>query len=159
MAQPLPFPVPTADAALLRTRAEALAAFTAAGWRPYVTPIHLDAERRRLLNVDLTEPEVAFQVGGELLAVAHLETDRAGLVTLVEITAATAVPPERVAEAFLPAAGEPRVGGDAEARQWVWGPEAGGGVTLRGEPVRLWICAERAYGDRLWAVLSVVRRG
>jgi hypothetical protein len=25
--------------------------------------------------------------------------------------------------------------------------------------VRVWICAERAYGDRLWLVASLVRRG
>jgi hypothetical protein len=29
---------------------------------------------------------------------------------------------------------------------------------VQGEPVRLWICAERAYGDRLWLVASLVRR-
>ena len=27
-----------------------------------------------------------------------------------------------------------------------------------GERVRLWICAERAYGDRLWMIASLVRR-
>ncbi len=30
---------------------------------------------------------------------------------------------------------------------------------IAGEPVRLWLCAERAYGDRLWLVASLVRRG
>jgi hypothetical protein len=30
---------------------------------------------------------------------------------------------------------------------------------VRGVPVRLWVCAERAYGDRLWAIVTVVRRG
>jgi hypothetical protein len=30
---------------------------------------------------------------------------------------------------------------------------------VRGVPVRLWVCAEKAYGDRLWAVVTIVRRG
>jgi hypothetical protein len=30
---------------------------------------------------------------------------------------------------------------------------------VRGEPVRLWTCTESAYGDRLWAIATVVRRG
>jgi type IV secretory pathway TrbD component len=64
-----------------------------------------------------------------------------------------------VAKALLPgAAGEPRTGGDAAARQWIWGPESGSAAAVAGEPVRLWICAEQAYGDRLWAVATLVRR-
>jgi hypothetical protein len=27
-----------------------------------------------------------------------------------------------------------------------------------GEPVRLWLCAEQAYGDRLWLIATLVRR-
>jgi hypothetical protein len=155
----LPLPLPRAEAVLLRSRAEALAAFSRCGWRPYAIPITLDAERRRLLNIDLGEPDAALHGGEELVAVARVESDRSGLVTVVEITAAMPVEPERVAEALLPSAGEPRCGGSADAREWVWGPEGGGTGRVRGEPVRLWICTERAYGDRLWATLSVVRRG
>jgi len=155
----LPFPLPPLDAVLLRTRAEALAALVRAGWRRYATPITLDAERRRLLNIDLTEPEVACFAGEELLAVAHVEADRAGRVTLLELTAAAPVRAESVAAALIPGAPEPRLGGGREAREWVWGPETGSDAAVGGEPVRLWVCAERAYGDRLWAVASVVRRG
>jgi hypothetical protein len=156
----LPFGVPRLDAILLRPRADALAALRAAGWKPYATPITLDAERRRALNIDLTEPDVAWiEAGGELAAVAHVEADRAGLVTHLEITAAAPVPPEALAAALLPGAGEPRLGGGVDAREYVWGPEAGNGGEIGGEPVRLWAVAERAYGDRLWAIVTVVRRG
>jgi len=158
MSGALPFALPALDSVLLRSRAEALAALRQAGWRPWITPITLDAERRRLLNIDLTEPDVAFHAGEDLVAVAHVEADRDGRVTLLEVTAAAAVAPEAVAGALLQGAGEPRLGGGAEAREWVWGPEAGGAGEVQGEPVRLWICAERAYGDRLWAIVSVVRR-
>ena len=156
---PLPFALPPLDEVLLRGRADALAALARAGFGPYATPIHLDAERRRLLNVDLTEPDAGLSRGGELVAVAHVEADRAGQVTVVELTAAIAAAPEDVAAAWLGEAGEPQVSGDADARQWVWGPESGSAATVNGEPVRLWVCAERAYGDRLWAVASIVRRG
>jgi hypothetical protein len=155
----LPFALPTLDAVLLRSRTEALAALGQAGWRPWVTPITLDAERRRLLNVDLTEPDVAFHAGDELVAVAHVEVDLARKVTLLEITATAAVAPEAVADVLVPGAGAPRLSGGGEAREWVWGPEAAGAGEVQGEPVRLWVCAEKAYGDRLWAVASVVRRG
>jgi hypothetical protein len=155
----LPFALPPLDAVLLRPRAAALAAFASVGWRPYATPITLDAERRRLLNVDLTEPDVSWVDGEALAAVAHVEADRAGVVTHLELTAAVPVAPEALADVLLPGAGEPRVGGGADAREWVWGPEAGHRATVHGEPVRLWVCAERAYGDRLWAIASVVRRG
>jgi hypothetical protein len=155
----LPFRLPPLDAVLLRDRAEALAAFGQVGWRSYATPITLDAERRRLLNIDLTEPEVAFYVGEDLVAVAHVETDHSSRVTLLELTGSSPVRPEALAEALLDDPGEPRLGGNAEAREWIWGPEAGSGGAVRGEPVRLWICAEKAYGDRLWAIVSVVRRG
>ena len=144
---------------LLRRRGEALAALAAAGWRTWATPITLDAERRRLLNVDLTEPDVAWHAGRELAAVAHLEANRAGDVTHLEITGATPVRAAALAQALFAAPGEPRVGGGADAREWVWGPEAGSGGAVRGVPVRLWVCAERAYGDRLWAIATVVRRG
>ena len=157
--EPLPFALPRVEDVLLRTRSEALAAFAASGWRPYATPITLDAERRRVLNVDLSEPEVAWHADGDLAAVAHVEADRAGRVTLVEITAAAPVRPELVARALLGTAGPPRISGGAEAREWVWGPETGEEAAVAGEPVRLWVCAERAYGDRLWAIASVVRRG
>ena len=157
----LPFALPRADAVLLRPRAEALAALRAAGWRAWATPITLDAELRRKLNVDLTEPELAFHGDagdGVLVAVLHLETDRAGDVTHLEITAADPVAPEALAAVLLPGLPEPRVTGGAEAREWVWGPEAENGGRVGGEPVRLWACAERAYGDRLWAIATVVRR-
>jgi hypothetical protein len=156
----LALPLPPLGAILLRSRAEALAAFQRLGWRPWARPIDLDAERRRILNIDLTEPEVAWLgAEGEVAAAAHVETDRGGRVTLVEVTGAGPVEPGHVAAAFLGVSGKPIVSGAAEARQWVWGPEAGGAATIGGEPVRLWMCQERAYGERLWAVASVVRHG
>jgi len=92
-------------------------------------------------------------------AVAHLETDREGLVTHVEVVATDPAEPARVAAVLLGAdPGEPRTGGGAAAREWVWGPESGATAAVGGEPVRLWICAEQAYGDRLWLVATVVRR-
>ncbi|HEX7490020.1 MAG TPA: hypothetical protein VF341_14020 [Anaeromyxobacteraceae bacterium] len=154
----LPFALPPLDGVLLRSRADALSAFAQAGWPPFAIPISLDAERRRLFNIDLTEPDAAWLAKGELLAVAHVEVDRAGHVALVELTAAIPVSPEQLAAVWLAGAGEPRLAGGAEARQWVWGPESGSGAAVAGEPVRLWVCTERAYADRLWAVASVVRR-
>jgi hypothetical protein len=151
-------PLPPLDAVLGRSRAEALDAFARAGWRSWATPIGMDAERRRALNVDLTEPEVAWSAEGEVLAVAHVEADRAGRVTHLEVVAGEPADPARVAAALLGDAGEPRTGGDAEARTWVWGPESGLDLAVGGEPVRVWICAERAYADRLWLVASLVRR-
>lgn len=156
----LAVPLPPLETLLLRTRAEALAAFQGLGWRPWARPIGLDAERRRILNIDLTEPEVAyFGVQGDLAATAHVETDHGGQVTLVEVTGTGPVEPGHVAAAFLGVSGKPIVSGGAEARQWVWGPEAGGDARVGGEPVRLWVCQERAYGGRLWAVASIVRHG
>jgi hypothetical protein len=68
--------------------------------------------------------------------------------------------PLRIALALLESPpGPPRVGGGADAREWVWGPESGSRAAVAGEPVRLWMCAERAYGDRLWLVATLVRRG
>jgi hypothetical protein len=152
-------PLPTLAELLLRPRREALAAFSARGWRAWSDPVSLDAERRRLLNLDLSEPDLAFTVGDGVLAVARLETDLAGLVTLVELVAAEPARPTQVAALLLPGPpGEPRTGGDAAAREWVWGPESGSTATVGEEPVRLWICAEQAYGDRLWLTASVVRR-
>jgi hypothetical protein len=152
-------PLPSLDDLLLRPRREALAAFTARGWRAWSDPVALDAERRRLLNLDLSEPDLAFAAGDSVLAVARVETDLAGLVTLVELVAAEPARPAQVAAQLLRTApGEPRTGGDAAAREWVWGPESGSTATAGGEPVRLWICAEQAYGDRLWLAASVVRR-
>ncbi len=154
-----PVPLPPLDAVLLGTRREALDAFLRAGWRPWATPIRLDAERRRLLNLDLSEPDVAYQPDGDIRAVAHVEIDRAGAVTHLEIVGAESADPVAVALALGGAVGAPRVAGGGEAREWVWGPESGARLAIRGEPVRLWICAERAYGDRLWAIATVVRRG
>ena len=150
--------LPPLPSLLLQPRRDVLSALHAAGWRPWAIPIDLDAERRRALNLDLAEPEVSLTDGGELAAVAHLETDRDGLVTLVEITTAGPGDPGGLARALLGAAGEPAVHGDAAAREWIWGPESGSGAHVAGEPVRLWIAAEQAYGDRLWINLSVVRR-
>jgi hypothetical protein len=152
-------PVPPVAAVLGKARRAALDAFLAAGWRPYARPIALDAERSRLLNIDLSEPEVAFEKDGQLAAVAHVETDREGIVTHVEVVGAEPADPVRIAIALLGEIGPPRMGGGAEAREWVWGPESGGRAAAGGEPVRLWVCAERAYGDRLWLVASLVRRG
>lgn len=152
-------PLPSLEAVLTRPRREALDAFLGAGWRRYVPPPSLDAERRRLLNVDLSEPELAYEEGGDLVAVAHLEMDREGLVTHLEVVGAEPGDPVGVAVALLGEIGPPRIGGGAEAREWIWGPESGSTATVGGEPVRLWICAERAYGDRLWAIATVVRRG
>jgi hypothetical protein len=155
----LPFALPPLAALLLRPRGEALAALASAGWRLWASPRGLDPERRRLLNLDLGDPDAsAPDPAGGVAAVARLEADLDGLVTVFEITGAAPVPARAVADALLPGAGDARVGGGVEAREWVWGPEAGNGGEVAGEPVRLWICAERTYGDRLWAVASVVRR-
>lgn len=155
----VPLRLPALGALLLQPRRDVLAAFHAVGWRPWVVPFDLDAERRRALNLDLSEPEVSFADGGGLRAVAHVEADRDGLVTLVEITTAEPGDPAAVARALLGAAGgEPAVRGAAAAREWVWGPETGSGAQVSGEPVRLWVAAEQAYGDRLWINLSIVRR-
>jgi hypothetical protein len=154
-------PLPPLAAVLGAPRRAALDAFLGAGWRPWVLPLGLDAERRRLLNVDLSEPEVSLERGGAVAAVAHVETDREGVVTHLEVVGAEPADPVRVAVALLGSApvGPPRVGGGAEAREWVWGPESGSKASVGGEPVRLWMCAERAYGDRLWLVATLVRRG
>lgn len=154
-----PLPVPPLEAVLLQPRRGAHEAFVRAGWRPYVTPITLDAERRRLLNIDLSEPELAYLRDGELVAVAHTEADREGLVTHVEVVGAEPADPVRVALSLAGEVGPPRTGGGADAREWIWGPESGADLEVGGEPVRLWMCAERAYGDRLWLVATVVRRG
>jgi hypothetical protein len=152
-------PVPRIEQLLGVPRRAALDAFLRAGWKRYATPITLDAERRRLLNIDLSEPEVAFHADDDLAAVAHLETDLQGVVTNAEVVGAEPADPVRVAVALLGGAvGPPRTGGNAEAREWVWGPESGAKVAVAGEPVRLWMCAERAYGDRLWVIASLVRR-
>jgi hypothetical protein len=152
-------PFPPLSALLVQPRRAALDAFAATGWRPYATPFDLDAERRRVLNLDLGDPDLAYEAGGELAAVATLEADREGLVTHLEVVGTEPADPLPVALALLgQAAGPPRLGGGGEAREWVFGPESGSRVEIGGEPVRLWICAERAYGDRLWLVASVVRR-
>jgi hypothetical protein len=150
--------LPPATAVLGKPRRAALDAFLGAGWRPYARPIGLDAERSRLLNVDLSEPEVAFERDGQLAAVAHVETDLDGIVTHVEVVGAEPADPVGIAVALLGEIGPPKVAGGVEAREWVWGPESGSKVAVDGEPVRLWICAERAYGDRLWLVATLVRR-
>lgn len=152
-------PLPPLGAVLARPRREALDAFGGQGWRPWARPIGLDAERRRLLNVDLSEPEVVFERDGDLAAVAHVETDLEGLVTHLEVVGVEPADPIRIALVLLGEVGPPRTGGGADAREWVWGPESGAKAEVAGEPVRLWICAERAYGDRLWLVASLVRRG
>ncbi len=154
-----PVALPPAEAVLGVSRRAALDAFAGQGWRPWATPIGLDAERRRILNVDLSEPDVALHRNGDVLAVAHVESDREGIVTHVEVVGAEPADPVGVALALLGEAGPPRTGGGADARTWVWGPESGARKTVAGEPVRLWVCAERAYGDRLWLVATLVRRG
>ncbi len=151
-------PLPPLEALLGVTRRAALDAFAGQGWRPWATPIGLDAERRRILNVDLSEPDVALHQDGDVAAVAHVESDREGIVTHVEVVGVEPADPVRVALALLGEAGPPRTGGGADARTWVWGPESGAKRTIAGEPVRLWVCAERAYGDRLWLVATLVRR-
>jgi hypothetical protein len=154
-----PLPFPPLDAVLGRAKRAALDAFAGQGWRPYVRPIHLDSERSRLLNIDLSEPDVLLQRDGDVAAVAHVETDREGIVTHLEVVGAEPGDPVGTALALLGEIGPPRTGGGAEAREWIWGPESGATAEIAGEPVRLWICAERAYGDRLWLVASLVRRG
>jgi hypothetical protein len=151
-------PLPALDALLLRPKRDAIAALLAIGWRPWTMPFDLDAERRRTLNLDLAEPDVSLGAGSDLAAVAHVETDRDGLVALVEITTAEPSDPVAVAQALLGAPGDPSVHGGAVAREWVWDPSSGSSAQVSGEPVRLWIAAEQAYGDRLWINLSVVRR-
>jgi hypothetical protein len=140
-------------------RRAALDAFAGQGWQPYARPIRLDAERSRLLNIDLSEPEMFLGRDGDVAAVSHVETDREGNVTHVEVVGAEPADPMRVALALLGEVGPPRTGGGADAREWVWGPESGASFEIAGEPVRLWMCAERAYGDRLWLVASLVLRG
>jgi hypothetical protein len=157
-ATPAGLPLPALDGVLGQPRRAALDAFAAQGWRPYARPIRLDAERSRLLNIDLSEPEVLLEQDGDVVAVAHVETDREGIVTHLEVVGAAPADPVRVALALLGEVGPPRTGGGAEAREWVWGPESGAAFEVAGEPVRLWMCAERAYGDRLWLVASLVRR-
>jgi hypothetical protein len=152
-------PLPPLAAVLGVPRRAALDAFLGAGWRAYATPIDLDAERRRLLNIDLSEPDVGFWSEGALAAVAHVEADREGVVTHVEVVGAEPADPVRVALALAGEVPPPRTGGGADAREWIWGPESGARIEVAGEPVRLWMCAERAYGDRLWVVASLVRRG
>jgi len=152
-------PLPPLDRILGRTRGEALDALAAAGWRAWATPLGLDADRRRALNLDLGDPDVSFAVGSALAAVARLEADRAGRVTHLEVVATEPAAPVALAAELLGEPGEPRTAGGADAREWVWGPESGLRKAIGGEPVRLWICAERAYGDRLWMVASLVRRG
>jgi hypothetical protein len=154
----LPLPLPSAALVLGSPRRAALDAFLGAGWRPYARPIDLDAERARLLNIDLSEPEIGFEKDGELKAVARVETDREGIVTHLEVVGAEPADPVAVALALLGEIGPPKVGGGADAREWIWGPESGSQATAAGEPVRVWVCAERAYGDRLWLVASLVRR-
>jgi hypothetical protein len=154
----MPLPLPPVAVILGIPRRAALDAFLGAGWRPYVRPLDLDAERARLLNIDLSEPEVGFEQDGDLVAVARVETDREGLVTHLEVVGAEPAEPVAVALALLGEIGPPKTGGGADAREWIWGPESGSQATAGGEPVRVWICAERAYGDRLWLVASLVRR-
>ncbi len=158
MSEPLPLPVPPLQAILAQPRRAALDAFLALGWRPYARPLSLDPERRRLLNIDLSEPEIAFDDGAGLSAVAHVEIDREGVVTHLEVVGAAPADPVGMALALLGEVGPPRVGGGAEAREWIWGPESGSRSAVDGEPIRLWICAERAYGNRLWLVATLVRR-
>lgn len=154
----LPLPLPPASALLGSPRRAALDAFLGAGWRPYARPIALDPGRARLLNIDLSEPEVGLERDGALVGVARVEADREGIVTHVEVVGAEPADPVAVALALLGEIGPPKTGGGAGAREWIWGPESGSQATAGGEPVRVWICAERAYGDRLWLVASLVRR-
>jgi hypothetical protein len=154
----LALPLPPLDAVLGQPRRAALDAFAGLGWRPWAMPAGLDAERRRVLNVDLSEPDVCLERAGDLVAVGRVEADREGLVTHLEVVGAEPADPVRVALALLGEVGPPRTGGGADAREWVWGPESGARARVEGEPVRLWMCAERAYGDRLWLVASLVRR-
>ena len=56
-------PPPPLDAVLGQSRPEALGAFAPLGWRPWSPSSALDAERRRTLNLDLTEPEVSLDRG------------------------------------------------------------------------------------------------
>jgi hypothetical protein len=158
-AAPAPLPFPPLSAVLAHSKRAALDAFAGQGWRPYVRPIGLDAERSRLLNIDLSEPDVLLERDGEVAAVAHVETDLEGAVTHLEVVGAQPADPVGTALALLGEIGPPRKGGGADAREWIWGPESGATAEIAGEPVRLWICAERAYGDRLWLVASLVRRG
>jgi hypothetical protein len=154
-----PLPLPLLSELLLRPRREAWAAFATLGWLPWTDPPSVDAERRRLLNIDLSEPDLAWPSSGAPHAVARLETDFDGLVTLVEVVAAEPLHAARLAAALLGTEpGEPRLAGGAAAREWVWGPESGSTASVGAEPVRIWCCAEQAYGDRLWVTASLVRR-
>jgi hypothetical protein len=158
-AEPVPLPFPPLAAVLAQPRRAALDAFAGRGWRTYVRPIGLGAERSRLLNIDLSEPDVLLERGGEVTAVARVEADLEGIVTHLEVVGVQPADPVGTALALLGEIGPPRTGGGKDAREWIWGPESGARADIAGEPVRLWICAERAYGDRLWLVASLVRRG
>jgi len=152
-------PLPPLAAVLGRPRQEALGAFAPLGWRPWSPSTPLDAERRRALNLDLAEPEVSLVGADGLRAVANVEAGPDGLVTHLEVVATDPAEPVRLAAILLPpGAGEPRVGGGTAAREWIWGPESGSTAEVAGEPLRLWVCAEQAYGDRLWLMASLVRR-
>lgn len=152
-------PLPPVDAVLARPRREALDALRALGWRTAARPPALDAARRRRLNLDLSDPDLLLERGGEVEAVARVETDGEGRAVLLEVVGGEPADPARTAAALLGRdPGAPRTGGDAAAREWIWGPEAGTPAAAGSEPVRIWICAERAQGDRLWLVASLVRR-
>jgi hypothetical protein len=158
VATDLPIVLPPLDAILGRPRSQAEDALQAAGWRPYATPIALDPARRRLLQLDLGDADLALVRGDALDAVARLEADRRAIVTHLEVIAAAPAPAPDVAAALLVEPGPPlEQGGDA-ARTYTWGPESGLGATIAGEPVRLWVCEERAAPDRLWLVATLVRR-
>ena len=113
MSPPLPLPLPPIEAILATPRRAALDAFLAVGWRPYVRP---DRARRRARAAPQHRSLRAggrLERDGDLVAVAHVETDRDGIVTHVEVVGAEPADPVRIALALLGEVGPPRVGGGA----------------------------------------------
>ena len=154
MSPPVPLPAAHAGCSAVAPRRARRVPRRRAG-APYATPIGLDAERRRLLNIDLSEPEVALPAGRRYRrGRARRDRPRGRSSPTSRWSPPSRPIPSPSRSRCSARAGPPRTGGGVEAREWIWGPESGPRATVAGEPVRLWVCAERAYGDRLWLVAS-----
>ena len=156
-AMSLPLPVPTLDAILLVPRRAALDTRSSApaGCRGRLPSASTPGSAGSSTWIS-PSPKSASAETGDVVAVAHVEVDRDGHVTVVEVVGAEPADPMRVSLALLGA-------GAAASHRRRRGRASGCGAPSRrddgdqGEAVRLWMCAERAYGDRLWLVASVRR--